>query len=90
MEHLLSLIGAPVNAITLIIAVGILIIMLADKGLLGVTLGKKDPITKRMDSLIEYVNHRETEKLDRLIEVSIETNQLIKEIAKYGIKCSKD
>jgi len=90
MEHLLSLIGAPVNAITLIIAVGILIIMLADKVLLGVTLGKKDPITKRMDSLIEYVNHRETEKLDRLIEVSIETNQLIKEIAKYGIKCSKD
>lgn len=90
MEHLLSLVGAPVNAITLVIAVGILIIMLADKGLLGVTLGKKDPITKRMDSLIEYVNHRETEKLDRLIEVSIETNQLIKEIAKYGIKCSKD
>lgn len=64
--------------------------MLADKGLLGVTLGKKDPMSKRMDNLIEYVNHRETEKLDKLIEVSTETNQLIKEIAKYGIKCSKD
>ena len=90
MENLLSLIGAPVNAITLIIAIGILIIMLADKGLLGVTLGKKDPITKRMDSLIEYVNHRETTKLDKLIEVSTETNQLIKEIAKYGITCRKE
>lgn len=87
MEHLLSLIGAPVNAITLIIAVGILVIMLADKGLLGVTLGKKDPITKRMDSLIEYVNHRETEKLDKLIEIGEETRQVMKELKEYGIRC---
>ena len=75
MEHLLlSLAGTPANALTFIIALGILVIQLADKGLLGFRIGKRETLGKRMDYLIEYVNHRETEKLDKLIEISTETN----------------
>ena len=91
MEHLLlSLAGSPANALTFIIALGILVIQLADKGLLGFRIGKRETLGKRMDYLIEYVDHRETEKLDKLIEISTETNLLIKEMAKYGITCRKE
>lgn len=91
MEHLLTtFIGAPANALTFIIALGILIIQLADKGLLGLRIGKRETLSKRMDTLVEYVNHRETEKLDKLIEISTETNLLMKEMAKYGITCRKE
>lgn len=103
MEILASLIGAPVNALTLIIAVGILVFLLADRGLLKI--GKNGKTEgNRIDRLANYYNHDLTEKLDRLLSMEekeheaaqqtrdalVKVTLILEALQRDGVRCRKD
>ena len=101
MDTLISLIGAPANALTLLIACGVLFFQLVDRGLLKI--GKNMSLGSRMDSLTQYANHETTKRLDDLIamekkeheeydqmrEIMREVHAMLKEFKEYGIKLRK-
>ena len=82
MEILTQFIGAPVNAVTLLIVGGILFFNLLDRGLLHIGKEKDSSITEVIRKngttngekvpewaakLIQYTNHETTDRLNRLI-----------------------
>jgi len=83
MPDFTSLLGAPVNALTLIMVVGLIITQLADKGLLRI--GKQPPKekvpewAKRLDA---YFNHDTTNH-------HVETQRLLHEIIELQGKQSQ-
>lgn len=95
METLLTLVGSPVNALTLLIASGILVFQMADRGILKIG-RSKERIPDWAQKLIQYTNHDTTafhkdthEKLDKLNETMTDVKYSIKSISENGIKCKK-
>jgi hypothetical protein len=80
MDALIQFIGAPVNALTVIMVIGLIIVQLADKGLLkiGKWGGQKEEQTpqwaKRLDA---YFNHDTTSH-------HVETQRLLNELIQQG------
>jgi hypothetical protein len=92
-----SLIGAPVNALTLVMVVGLIVTQLADKGLLRI--GKQAPKervpewAKRLDAYFNHdttSHHVETQRLlNEVITLQGKTSESMGEIRDYIRDSSK-
>ena len=102
MDVLTQFIGAPANALTLLIVGGVLFFQLIDRGYLKI--GKTDSFSAKIDKLAQYANHDTTERLDRLIameEKEHEAAQITRDtllrisltlesLERSGVKCRKE
>lgn len=94
MDTLISLIGAPANALTLLIAAGVLFFQLVDRGYLKVGKSQSEVVPDWAKRLIAYNNHETTEhhrethqKLDDLAALARDSHTLLKDFDKHGVVC---
>lgn len=104
MEILTQLIGAPANALTLLIAAGILFIQMLDKGLIRIGKNQAEKVPEWGRKLTQYANHDTTERLDRLIEMEekehesaqvtrdtlVKMTLILEGMERNGLKCRKE
>lgn len=94
MDTLISLIGAPANALTLLIAAGVLFFQLVDRGYLKVGRPQSEQTPAWAQNLMEYFNHDTTEhheatnrKLDDIAILARDSHALLRDFDKHGIRC---
>lgn len=94
MDTLISLIGAPANALTLLIAAGVLFFQLVDRGYLKVGKPQSEQTPAWAEELMAYYNHDTTEhqeqaerKLDLIVSITRDSHSLLKDFDKHGITC---
>lgn len=101
MEILASFVGAPVNALTLLIAAGVLFFQLVDRGLLKIGKSGAERVPGWAQRLDSYFNHETTDtfkrieqnlkemndKMDRHNDMEKENHNKLQEILTYGVRC---